>query len=319
MERITVLKGGDSPEREVSLVSGAAIAQGLREKGYEVAELDPADLADLNQLLARLRELKTEIVFLGLHGGSGENGQLQAALDLAGFCYTGSGFQACALAMDKYVAKLLAREEGIPSAESILLRGDQLSDYEDPRDLQGIVDQLGLPLIVKPNDAGSSVGINKVEQIDQLREAVQHALKYSASALLERFIPGRELTATVLDGQALPLVEIRPLSGWYDYANKYNAGRSEYLAPAPVDEALSQLIQMYAERLWQVFGLRGYARIDFRYDGEKPYFLEVNTLPGMTTLSLTPMAAKAVGISFADLVDRIVRLAVDDKTHKEER
>ncbi len=310
MKIITVLKGGDSPEREVSLVSGAAIANGLREKGHEVAELDPADYSGLDQLIFRLKELDAGLIFLGLHGGSGENGQLQAALDLAGYRYTGSGFQACALTMDKYVAKLLAKEEGIPVADWVLLRGDQLSDYEDPRDLQGMVDKLGLPLIVKPNDGGSSVGISKVEHIDQLREAAKHALKYSESALLERYIPGRELTATVLDGQALPVVEIKPLAGWYDYDNKYKSGRSEYLAPAPIEEAVAQLIQMYAERLWQVFGLRGYARIDFRYDGDKPYFLEVNTLPGMTPLSLTPMAAKAVGISFPDLVDKIARLAM---------
>lgn len=311
MERITVLKGGDSPEREVSLVSGAAIANGLRGSGLEVTELDPADFSSLDKLIDRLKELGTGLIFLGLHGGSGENGQLQAALDLAGLRYTGSGFQACALTMDKYVAKLLAREEGVPVADWVLLRGDQLGDYEDPRDLQGIVDKLGLPLIVKPNAGGSSVGISKVETTDQLREATQQALKYSSSALLERFIPGRELTVTVLDGTALPVVEIKPLSGWYDYTNKYKAGRSEYLAPAPIEEAVAQLIQMYAERLWQVFGLRSYARIDFRYDGDQPYFLEVNTLPGMTPLSLTPMAAKAVGISFADLVVKIAHLALN--------
>jgi len=317
MERITVLKGGDSPEREVSLVSGAAIANGLRGSGLEVTELDPADFSSLDKLIDRLKELGTGLIFLGLHGGSGENGQLQAALDLAGLRYTGSGFQACALTMDKYVAKLLAREEGVPVADWVLLRGDQLGDYEDPRDLQGIVDKLGLPLIVKPNAGGSSVGISKVETTDQLREATQQALKYSSSALLERFIPGRELTVTVLDGIALPVVEIKPFSGWYDYANKYNAGRSEYLAPAPIEEAVAQLIQMYAERLWQVFGLRSYARIDFRYDGDQPYFLEVNTLPGMTPLSLTPMAAKAVGISFADLVVKIAHLALNqDKTEE---
>lgn len=317
MERITVLKGGDSPEREVSLVSGAAIANGLRGSGLEVTELDPADFSSLDKLIDRLKELGTGLIFLGLHGGSGENGQLQAALDLAGLRYTGSGFQACALTMDKYVAKLLAREEGVPVADWVLLRGDQLGDYEDPRDLQGIVDKLGLPLIVKPNAGGSSVGISKVETTDQLREATQQALKYSSSALLERFIPGRELTVTVLDGTALPVVEIKPLSGWYDYTNKYKAGRSEYLAPAPIEEAVAQLIQMYAERLWQVFGLRSYARIDFRYDGDQPYFLEVNTLPGMTPLSLTPMAAKAVGISFADLVVKIAHLALNQDETEE--
>ncbi|MBW6513987.1 MAG: D-alanine--D-alanine ligase [Candidatus Syntrophosphaera sp.] len=309
MEKVTVLKGGDSPERDVSLVSGAAIAAGLRAKGFAVAELDPSDYAGFGGLAQKLHEEGTDVVFIGLHGGAGENGALQAGLELAGFRHTGSDHKACALTMDKFVSKLLALEEGIPAADYILMRDDLINDYKDPADYQGVVDKLGLPLIVKPNDAGSSVGITLVEDISGLKAAVKLALRYSGSALLEKFIPGRELTATVLDGVALPLVEIKPRSGWYDYQNKYNEGRSDYLAPAPVEESVSQLIQLFAERLWQVFGLSGYARIDFRYDGAKPYFLEVNTLPGMTPLSLTPMAAKTVGLSFPDLVEMIVRLA----------
>jgi D-alanine-D-alanine ligase len=311
MRAITVLKGGDSSEREVSLVSGAAIAAGLRERGYDVYELDPADHPNFRDLADTLRKYGTELVFMGLHGGAGENGELQAALDLAGFRYTGSGFKACALTMDKYVSKLMAMAEGIPCADHILMREDLLNDYNDPADYEGIVDMLGLPVIVKPNDGGSSVGISRVEETSGLKAAVKLALRYSSSALLESYIPGRELTATVLDGKALPVVEIRPLKGWYDYENKYNKGRSEYLAPAPIEESVAQLVQLYAERLWQVFGLKGYARIDFRYDGDKPYFLEVNTLPGMTPLSLTPMAAKAVGISFSELVDRIASIAIE--------
>ena len=310
MNKVTVLMGGTSSERKVSLVSGAAIAQALRELGYEAAEVDPADWPDFRNLLQKLASEQTELVFIGLHGGSGENGELQAALDLAGYRFTGSRHQACALTMDKYAAKLLASAEGVPTAEHILLRGDVLHDYSDPTDYSGITDKLGLPLIVKPNDGGSSVGISLVDDISTLKAAVLTALQYSSSALLEAYIPGREITATVLDGQALPLVEIRPRSGWYDYQNKYNTGRSEYLAPAPVSDSTTQLIQSYAERLCQVFGLGGYARIDFRFDGDKPYFLEVNTLPGMTPLSLTPMAAKTVGLSFNQLVERIISLAL---------
>ena len=309
MEKIAVLEGGISPEREISLRSGEAIAKALREKGYEVIELDPANYSDFYSLISKLRTEKISIVFIGLHGGTGENGELQAALSLAGFKYTGSGPKACTLTMDKYVSKLMALDEGIPAPEYILMREDLLNDYQDPNDFSAIEAKLGLPIIVKPNDSGSSVGISIVEKLFELKEAVKLALTYSDSVLLEQYIPGKELTATVLDGKALPLIEIRPLNGWYDFNNKYSKGHSEYLCPAPVEESVSQLIQLYAERLWKVLGLKGYARIDFRYDGNKPYFLEVNTLPGMTDLSLTPMAAKAVGINFPELVDKIVSLA----------
>ena len=309
MEKIAVLEGGISPEREISLRSGEAIAKALREKGYEVIEIDPADYSDFYSLISKLRTERISIVFIGLHGGTGENGELQAALSLAGFKYTGSGPKACTLTMDKYVSKLMALDEGIPAPEYILMREDLLNDYQDPNDFSAIEAKLGLPIIVKPNDSGSSVGISIVDKLFELKEAVKLALTYSDSVLLEQYIPGKELTATVLDGKALPLIEIRPLNGWYDFNNKYSKGHSEYLCPAPVEESVSQLIQLYAERLWKVLGLKGYARIDFRYDGNKPYFLEVNTLPGMTDLSLTPMAAKAVGINFPELVDKIVSLA----------
>lgn len=310
MQKVTVLKGGDSPEREISLISGTAIAKGLQEAGFEVQELDPAHYSSFAGLIAAMEKDPPAAVFLGLHGGSGENGQIQAALELVGFCHTGSGFAACALTMDKYVAKLMARQEGIPVADWMLFRGDLTEDYNDPSDLQGIQEKLGLPIMVKPNDGGSSVGISKVEELSQLKDAVKHALKFSNGALLERFIKGREFAVTVLDGKALPLVEIRPRDGWYDYQNKYNAGRTEYLVPAPVDEATTQLMQTYAERLWQVFGLQGYARVDFLYDEIQPWFLEVNTLPGMTPLSLTPMAARTVGIDFPKLMKTIVDLAL---------
>lgn len=310
MQKITVLKGGDSPEREISLISGKAIAQGLSEAGFEVRELDPADFSSFAQLIAEMEKDPPAAVFLGLHGGSGENGQIQAALDLAGFRHTGSGFAACALTMDKYVSKLMARQEGIPVADWMLFRGDLTEDYKDLRDLQGIQEKLGLPIMVKPNDGGSSVGISKVEELSSLKDAVKHALKFCNSALLESFIKGREFAVTVLDGKALPLVEIRPRDGWYDYENKYNAGRTEYLAPAPVEEASAQLMQTYAERLWHVFGLKGYARVDFLYDEVQPWFLEVNTLPGMTPLSLTPLAARSIGIDFPKLMKTIVDLAL---------
>jgi D-alanine-D-alanine ligase len=229
---------------------------------------------------------------------------------MAGFKFSGSGFKACCITMDKYITKLVVAQEGIPTPRHILMRGDMLEDYNDPEDYATFTAQLGLPIIVKPNDAGSSVGISRVDSLEALKPAVQDALKVSSTILLEEYIPGRELTVTILDGEALPVVEIKPLNGWYDYNNKYNEGRTEYFAPAELDESVSLLLQLYAVRIWKAMGLSGYARIDFRYDDVKAYFLEVNTLPGMTPLSLTPMAAKAAGIPFGNLLETIIKISL---------
>lgn len=309
MEKIVVLKGGTSPEREVSLVSGAEIASALRNMDYSVIEIDPADYPKLSDLLTAVQNEQPLLVFNGLHGGSGENGELQAALSLAGIKFTGSGFKASCFSMDKYISKLIALAEGIPVPQYILMREDLLEDYQDVEDYSGFSNQLGLPIIVKPNDAGSSVGISRVECLEDLKPAVQKALQYSHSVLLEEYIPGRELTVTIIDSEAYPVVEIKPLEGWYDYTNKYTHGKTKYEAPAQIDDTVAKLLQLYALRLWKAFGLSGYARIDFRYDGLKPYFLEVNTLPGMTSLSLTPMAAKAAGMSFQELLQKIIYIA----------
>jgi len=310
MDQIVVLKGGDSPERDVSLVSGSEIATSLKSLGYQVCELDPGSYSSMSEFTLALQKAKPRLIFNGLHGGSGENGELQAALKLAGYNFTGSDFKSCCIAMDKYISKLIVWAEGIPVPKHILLRGNLLEDYQDPTDYDNFITELGLPIIVKPNDAGSSVGISKVESLPDLKPAVEYALQYSSSVLLEEYIPGSELTVTVLDGEALPVVEIKPIDGWYDYHNKYNKGKTIYEAPAKLDDSVSRLLQLYATRIWKAFSLSGYARIDFRYNGTKPYFLEVNTLPGMTPLSLTPMAAKAAGISFADLLERIIKICL---------
>jgi len=310
MEKIVVLKGGTSPEREVSLVSGSEVAAALRSIGYIVSEIDPATYPVLSDFIAAVQKEQPLLVFNGLHGGSGENGELQATLAMAGIKFTGSDFKASCISMDKYISKLIAIAEGIPVPKYILMREDLLEDYQDPEDYSGFSSQLGLPIIVKPNDAGSSVGISRVEYLEDLKYAVQNALKYSHSVLLEEYIPGRELTVTIIDGEAYPVVEIKPLEGWYDYTNKYTNGKTQYEAPAKIDETVAKLLQLYAIRLWKAFGLSGYARIDFRYDDLKPYFLEVNTLPGMTSLSLTPMAAKAAGLSFQDLLKQIIDISI---------
>jgi D-alanine-D-alanine ligase len=306
MEKIIVLFGGDSPERDVSIVSGNEVAAGLSSLGFDAILMDPIAYPALSDLLEAIKRESPKAVFNALHGGKGENGLLTAALSLAGVSFTGSGFKAMCIAMDKHISKLLAQAEGIPIAKSILLRGDALADYQDPNDYSGIVNILGLPLIVKPNDAGSSVGIELVKTLEDLKPAVSESLKYCNKVLLEEYIEGKELTVTVLKGKALPVVEIKPKDGWYDYKNKYTKGNTEYIVPAPIEEGIAHLTQIYAEKIYQAMGCETYSRIDFRLKENTPYFLEVNTLPGMTPLSLTPMAAKAAGISFTDLLIEII-------------
>ena len=308
MDRIAVLLGGDSSERDVSLESGANVAERFRTMGHSVLEIDPVRTGTLDTLLQTLLKDKVDVVFNALHGGSGEDGRIQAALSMTGIRFTGSGYKASCVAMDKYLSKLIAADEGIPVPDYIMVRGDLLNDYQDPSDYQGWINKLGLPVVVKPNDSGSSVGISLVDKPELLKPAVQEAFRHSRSVLLERFIPGRELTVTVLDSEVLPLVEIKPVNGWYDYTNKYTKGRTEYIAPAPIEESEAKLMQVYALRMWNAIGCAGYARVDFRHDGNKAYFLEVNTLPGMTSLSLTPMAAAAAGITFDELLERIIKI-----------
>ncbi len=306
MKTICVLKGGSSSERKISLLSGAAVSAQLKALGYNVFELDPQDYPTLSDLIAAIKAGSADVVFFALHGGEGENGKMQAAFELAHIPFTGSGSRACCITMDKYISKLVARDIGVPTADFIIMRENMIVDYNTDEDLSGFLGSLGLPVVVKPNDGGSSVGTSLVTHIKELKPAVELAFKESNIVLIEKYIPGAELTVTVLEGKALPVVEIKPVEGWYDYTNKYNEGKTVYVAPAEIDPALSRLLQVYATRLWHAFDLKSYARVDFRHDGDKAWFLEVNTLPGMTSLSLTPMAAKAVGIDFARLIETII-------------
>ncbi len=310
MKKIVVLQGGISDEREISLITGSEIVKALRSLGYEVCEIDPGDYPRLPELLMAIQELHADLVFNALHGAAGENGMLVAALEMASIPFTGSRYKASCLAMDKYVSKLIVAAEGIPCPRHILMRGNLLEDYNDPNDYIAFTRILGLPLIVKPNDSGSSVGISIVHDLKDLKAAVNDAFRHCSSVLLEEYIPGRELTVSILDGEALPVVEIKPLNGWYDYHNKYTKGQTQYLAPAPIDEATAHLLQSYALRAFQALSCTVYGRVDFRLNGVAPYFLEVNTLPGMTALSLTPMAAKVIGLSFTDLLESIINTSL---------
>lgn len=331
--KVLVLAGGRSAERDVSLSSGAAVATALSERGAEVYALDPGmsprvltwtpqlakdqigttppeGLTGSNPTIApadiAISELKNvDVVFIALHGGDGENGRLQALLDMAGVKYTGSGMLASALAMDKHASKRIFLAEGIPTPDWRMLEDADELDYEEA------VEALGTPLIVKPNAQGSTVGLTLVEKKSQWGDALAEAFRWDSKVLVEQFIDGRELTVGVIGDQVTPVVEIKPKHKLYDYECKYTDGMCEYLCPAPITPAQTRECQEQGVEAFRALGCRGYARADFRMDKEGRMFcLEVNTLPGMTSHSLVPKAAKAAGIDFAELVARICRLAI---------
>ena len=301
MSRITVLMGGWSAEREVSLVSGGGVAAVLRDQGHEVREVDaPRDPA---ALLAAL-EPRPDIVFNALHGRGGEDGTVQAVLDLAGIPYTHSGLLASAIAMDKPMAKAVFQAAGLPVIEGRVATRDEI--------LAGHV--LPPPYVVKPTNEGSSVGIIIVREGENRRIAA-HELR--SEMLVERFVPGRELTVAVLGDRALPVVEIVSRGTWYDYDSKYAEGGSRHHCPAPIHPEAASEAQRVALAAHRALGCRGVSRADFRYDdtaGEpgRVHLLEVNTQPGMTPTSLVPDAAAAIGISYAELVRWMVENASCD-------
>jgi D-alanine-D-alanine ligase len=302
-KKIIILSGGISPEREVSLVSAAEIASALQANNHKVRLLDPADDKSYSHLVRRILDSKADLVFIGLHGAEGEDGRLQALFDLHGIKYTGSGYRASALAMDKFLSTELASTLHIPVAQKLLLT--TISDA-DP---QQIVERIGIPCVVKPNDSGSSVGITIVKSQTGILPALDMAFQYSRKVICEEFVPGRELTVTILGDEALPVVEIIPHDGWYDFKNKYTKGNTVYKTPAALTTEETSRIQQYALDIFHLFGCRVYARVDFRFDGSDFYFLELNTLPGMTPLSLTPMAAREAGLQFNELLEKIIYLS----------
>jgi D-alanine-D-alanine ligase len=288
--RIAVLKGGPSAEREVSLRSGAAAAEALREAGYEVSEVT---VDDANFVVPQ----GTELVFLALHGTFGEDGQVQDILTARGIPYTGANAEVSRIAFDKEKTKEKFRQHGVPTPEGQLVRS-----------LREVT--LSPPLFIKPNAQGSSVGTHPVLKPEDLAAGLADALKFDSAALVERFIQGRELTVGVLGSQALPIIEIHPLDGFYDYTNKYTKGRTEYFCPAPLPEEITLSIQKEALAAHRAIGNPVYSRIDFILEKNgNAYCLEVNTIPGMTATSLLPKAAAAVGIGFPQLCRRIVELS----------
>ena len=336
--------GGTSAERDVSLASGVRVAEALRSRGHDVLSVDTAhgmlsagdeqkllsgeivktippdvqSLVQLNaQLPATLRSLpKTEVVFLALHGGQGEDGTLQALLDLTSVPYTGSGHLASALAMDKDLSKHLFRAAGVPTADWRMTSGWPAGTENGEPEIAAFVgdveQNLGLPVVVKPSKQGSTVGLTVVKEIDQLVPAIEEARKYDDEVMVEQFIPGRELTVGIIGDEALPVGEIIPVHEIYDYECKYTAGMAREVFPADLTAEETRTVQELAQRAFRALKLRGYARIDFRMAPDGVFYcLEANTLPGMTALSLIPQAAAAAGISFPELFERIVQLALE--------
>ena len=289
-KKIAVLKGGTSAEREVSLRSGTAASEALRTGGFDVSEvtIEGPDFA---------LPAGTELAFLALHGTFGEDGQVQEILAAKGVPFTGADAATSRIAFAKEATKEKFRAAGVPTPEGQLVGS-----------LEEIT--LPLPLFVKPNEQGSSVGTHPATTREELSAALADALKFGPRALVERFVRGRELTVGVLGDQALPIVEIHPLDGFYDYTNKYTKGRTEYFCPALLPEAVTHAIQQHALAAHRSLGRTVYSRIDFLLEKDmNPYCLEVNTLPGMTATSLLPKAAAAIGLSFPQLCRKIVELS----------
>lgn len=325
--------GGTSSERDVSIASGLRIAQALRSLGHSVSAVDtvfgvlseeeqsamresgvihalPPERESLDRLAAETlaataRRLpghgEADVVFVALHGGRGEDGTIQALLDLTGIPYTGSGHLASALAMDKDLSKRLFRDAGVGTPDWLMAPA---TDAE-------ILAAVGLPAIVKPSKQGSTVGLTLVKQADQLQMAIGEARKFDDEVMIERYIPGRELTVGILGGDSLPVGEIIPKHEIYDYECKYTAGMALEVFPAEITAQQAAAVQEQARWAFRALKLRGYGRIDFRMmENGTFYCLEANTLPGMTELSLIPQAAAAAGVSFPELCERIVQLAL---------
>ena len=305
--KVGVLFGGRSSEREVSIMSGTGVLKALQSRGVDAHAFDPG-----TQLLAELEAAKFDRVFIALHGRGGEDGTIQGVLETLSVPYTGSGVQASAIAIDKLVTKRIWLQEGIPTPGYRALAGGDRSE------LNAAVDELGLPLIIKPPHEGSTIGITKVAGYSDMASAYALAAKYDSVVLAEQFIAGRELTCAVLgegrSAEALPLIEIRAPGANYDYHNKYFSDETQYLCPAPVDTELAARIRQLCVRAYNVLGARGWGRVDVMLSSrDEPFLLELNTSPGMTGHSLVPMAARAVGMSYEDLVLRILQdAALDD-------
>lgn len=327
--KIALFVGGNSPEREVSKSSGRAIYKAINSLGYSCKLIDPAygtsqpleeekffgkeDFTEIkNENLAKTIYSNllddVDLVFIGLHGKWCEDGVIQSLLELKGIKYTGSGVFSSSVSMDKDVSKILFRKYDVNTADWITAD----KDFEIVDLKKTIKSKFGFPCVIKPNDQGSTVGLSIAKTEDQLNDTVNLALKYSDLVLIEEYISGREMTVAILEDKPLPVLEIIPKSGFYDYESKYTSGKSEYVVPAEIPSDVFDKLQQQALAAFKSLRCNIYGRVDFRLSEKNtPFCLEVNTLPGMTETSLVPKMAKAVGITFEELIDRIIRNSLD--------
>jgi D-alanine-D-alanine ligase len=323
---VALLVGGTSPEREVSKNTGKSILKPLNDLGYKVKVIDPAFGLNQPKEIENFFEEKdfaertnrnfveainstmfddVDVAFIALHGKWGEDGVVQSLLELRGIKYTGSKVLASSLAMDKCMAKVMFQHFDVSTPRWFVI-----NKYDSDFDLikTKIKKFFGYPCVIKPNDEGSTIGLTICRGDVEVSQAVIKAQQFSKKVLVEEYIPGHELTVAVLDQRALPVLEIKPKSGFYDYENKYTQGRTDYIVPAEIPQKIAEHLQHQALLAFNSIGCESYARIDFRMTNDfKSYCLEVNTLPGMTSTSLVPKMAKAAGISFEDLIDRIIK------------
>lgn len=292
--KVAVLMGGPSAEREVSLNSGSRVLSALQSAGVDAHGID-ADARVLEQLV----EQGFDRAFIVLHGRWGEDGVIQGALEVLGIPYTGSGVLASALAMDKWRSKMLMREAGIPTADFALVK--------NVAELGDVVERLGLPLFIKPNREGSSIGTAKVHTLEEMEAAWHKAAEFDTDVLAETWIDGPELTATIVGDQVLPLIHVKAANNFYDYEAKYVDNSTRYECPTGLDDTIEERVKQLAQHAFNLLGCRGWGRVDFMLDkNNRPFVLEVNTIPGMTDHSLVPMAAEAAGIGFEQLVMQIL-------------
>lgn len=338
--KIVVLAGGISTERDVSIVSGTQVCRALRSRGHQAILVDVfcgledtqadtvfTDEYDLDQAVTYIKSFNDKLetmkgrreffgpkvlelcrdadtVFLALHGENGENGKIQAAFDLLGICYTGSGYLGSALAMDKELAKQIFRECHVPTPAGIVLRKTQ-------ERRAAAENGVGLPCVVKPSCGGSSVGVSIAHTEEEYQQALAEGFRYENVLIVERYIKGREFSVGVVDGVVYPVIEIAPIQGFYDYKNKYQAGSTIETCPAELSEELTLRMQEYALQAYQALRLESYGRIDVMMDEENNmYCLEANTLPGMTPTSLLPQEAAALGMDFADLCEKLIQVSL---------
>ncbi len=297
--RVAVLLGGSTPEREVSLVSGAMTAEALESLCAEVVRFDPQ-----HQQLGELAALELDAVFVMLHGGAGEDGRVQSVLEMQGLPYTGSGPHACALAMDKRASLAIWKEAGLPTGP-----WKTAGAATNQRELERIGSDLGYPLFVKPNSGGSSLASGKASDAGQLRERVDEALAGDSLALIEPHFAGSELTYGILDGMALPGIQIEVQAGFYNYEAKYASDATRYVCPPPISKERERQMRKLAERAFAELGCRSWGRIDLLADDSGCKLLEANTVPGMTSHSLVPKAAAVAGIDYVQLVSTILEEA----------